>query len=493
MSGLGEGRRYSFNELSLFTTIDVYLRVTADVSILWEDVRADFKRTKGLKKRRTSGRSKGSPAEAAGDSSYPYHTGEGSNSSQCVLCALHTLATAYRSRPQLRLHDGNGTLTDYGANQNLLECVPQYQHAVPALNAANVWMLRELANLDELLLAASHARQSESQSFVLPPCLAGGKAQVAAFRGEADTILTALQPMYVRGNATGGGYWRSLQPDGSIPAVRTIIDFHTIGSLLGAPAPTAQAAAGGSLKSAQRDEMASFVERELRTPGIRSALYRAPVCTHTLSVATDSLHHCVFSRSPDWVRALSITDDSAHISSFRPDHGTIGSYDAWPAQAIDALVAMAKPVDALSLLRAIAAGPAVREGPFGQAHTLVVADGSTESDGSTPQTVRYCNSSSIPVSQCVARKSGVWMMQAYNAASAAFANAVLRALFGVQPPLPFGEDANSSAAAVASANMARGFDGVLRGLRFRGKEWAITSDSTAGLHIHQQHRNRDSK
>jgi hypothetical protein len=75
------------------------------------------------------------------------------------------------------------------------------------------------------------------------------------------------------------------------------------------------------------------------------------------------------------------------------------------------------------------------------------------------------------------------MMQAYNAASAAFANTVLRAFFGVQPPLPFGKDANASAAVLASENSARGFNGVLSKLRFRGQNWDVVSDSKNGLRI----------
>ena len=177
-------------------------------------------------------------------------------------------------------------------------------------------------------------------------------------------------------------------------------------------------AGGGSVTEQMRGEMASFVERELRTA--------------------------------DWMRALSLSDDGANVSSFRPDHGTLGSYDAWPAQTMDALLTMAKPAAALSLLRAIANGQAVSEGPFGQAHTLF----RQHLNGGRGQ---LCNTTAIPSSECFARKSGVWMMQGYNAASAAFANTVLRSLLGFQPPLPFGAEANSSAGAAMFPQMARGF------------------------------------
>ncbi len=60
------------------------------------------------------------------------------------------------------------------------------------------------------------------------------------------------------------------------------------------------AAGAGALTDSHRQEMAAFVAAELVTP--------------------------------DWMRALSILDAAANVSAFRPDHGAIGSYDAWPAQ-----------------------------------------------------------------------------------------------------------------------------------------------------------------
>ena len=42
-------------------------------------------------------------------------------------------------------------LADYGQDQNLLECVPSYIHAVPSLNAANVYMLTEMATVHTLI------------------------------------------------------------------------------------------------------------------------------------------------------------------------------------------------------------------------------------------------------------------------------------------------------------------------------------------------------
>ena len=402
MSGKGEGRPYAFNSFSLFSLVTTYLRVTADVSLLDEVI--DI------------------PAQQQ-----DAERGDGVGTNSSVLCSLYSLAADGQKRPQI------GGLADYGGNMNLLECVPPYQHAVPALNAARIWMLLELANLDELLQGEGHT----------PRC--NGRQEPAAMRRQASQVLLALRRCY---DASGGGYWRSLQEDGSAVPVRTVIDFHTIGSLLGAPSASAMFAGGGSTTEQMRGEMASFVERELRTA--------------------------------DWMRALSLSDDGANVSSFRPDHGTLGSYDAWPAQTMDALLTMAKPAAALSLLRAIANGQAVSEGPFGQAHTLFTK----HLNGGQGQ---LCNTTAIPSSECFARKSGIWMMQSYNAASAAFANTVLRSLLGFQPPLPFGAEANSSSGAAVYPQMARGFTATLTELSYRGSsEWRMVSDAE-GVRLEKLH------
>ena len=43
------------------------------------------------------------------------------------------------------LNSTDDHLTDYGEAHNLLECVPTYIHKVAAFNAANVWMMRQMA------------------------------------------------------------------------------------------------------------------------------------------------------------------------------------------------------------------------------------------------------------------------------------------------------------------------------------------------------------
>ena len=113
-------------------------------------------------------------------------------------------------------------LADYGENVNLLECVPQYQHAVPALNAANVWMLRELAQLDDLLFEAPRGCRGHCRRACREAAFCAAPA--------ATAIWHALRPMYVAGALLAAAAKQQRRP-----AVRTVIDFHTIGSLLGAP------------------------------------------------------------------------------------------------------------------------------------------------------------------------------------------------------------------------------------------------------------------
>ena len=75
------------------------------------------------------------------------------------------------------------------------------------------------------------------------------------------------------------------------------------------------------------------------------------------------------------------------------------------------------------------------------------------------------------------------MGQAYNAASGAFSNAILRTLFGFQPPLPFGPGANSSSGVLFEPMMGRRFNGDVKHVHWRGKEWSINSSSDIGLSI----------
>ena len=60
-----------------------------------------------------------------------------------MLERLRVLATNWKKS----LRAPADSLADYGEAANLLECVPTYINEVASLNAANVWMMRELAGI----------------------------------------------------------------------------------------------------------------------------------------------------------------------------------------------------------------------------------------------------------------------------------------------------------------------------------------------------------
>lgn len=179
----GAGPWYSANDYSLVQCLDAYLAVTGDRALLGET--------------------------AAG---------------KTVLEHLDGFAAHWRTlvRP-------GSPLADYGGAENLLECVPTYVHAVPSLNAANVWMLRRVARYREL---------------------AGDVARAVELRASADALLPAVLELYLPGQ----GVWCSRHRDGQRVEMRHVYDFATIGATLDADLPPAT-----------RSEMVSFVQRELLT------------------------------------------------------------------------------------------------------------------------------------------------------------------------------------------------------------------------------------
>lgn len=144
---------------------------------------------------------------------------------QTVLQRLRVLATNWK---KLRLNPED-QLADYGGALNLLECVPTYINKVPSFNAANVWMMRELANILELNGDAIEARQ---------------------LRAEADAMFKAVMTLY----EPGKGVWASLHRDGTRVEMRHCYDFATVGRFLSADLPPNVG-----------HEMVEFVQRELLT------------------------------------------------------------------------------------------------------------------------------------------------------------------------------------------------------------------------------------
>eukprot|EP01047_Picozoa_sp_COSAG01_P057488 COSAG01_NODE_6650_length_3563_cov_2.465358_1_plen_808_part_00 len=135
-------------------------------------------------------------------------------------------------------------LADYGRANNLLECVPSYIHKVPSLNAANAWMMRQVA----LLSSANASRVEELK---------------AAADQLSKLVRTKLYiaPAAGAAGAGSGGYWACEQPNGQLVPVRHVIDFITVGAAL-----------LDDLSNQTRAEMVAFVKRELLTKNWMRAL-----------------------------------------------------------------------------------------------------------------------------------------------------------------------------------------------------------------------------
>lgn len=189
VSGEGTGNWYSCNDYGMARLITTYVRVTGDFA--WLGTRA-------------------------GDRTVMEH--------------LEGFAHHYKT-----LDRGSG-LADYGDRNSLLEAVGTYEHEVASLNAANVWILRELASLKDHL---------------------GDAAGASALRAQAGALVPHVKELY----ASGCGYWNCRQPDGSMVPVRHVWDFiHVLNFLC------------EDLPASQVGEMVAFFERELMTPTWLAAL-----------------------------------------------------------------------------------------------------------------------------------------------------------------------------------------------------------------------------
>ena len=190
------GAHYAANDMSIFKGVLYYAFATADWQVLDVEVR-----------------------------------------NKTVLAWMEGFATAYRN---LTADGAGGSLADYGGAHQLLECVQTYVHEVASFNAANVWMLRQLARL----LRAKGATPSRA----------------AAFEAEADAVAAAVRSLY----RPGEGYFNARSPNGSETGVMHVIDFVYVSEFMDA-----------DLTAAERADSASFVRRELQTPTWMRALSQA--------------------------------------------------------------------------------------------------------------------------------------------------------------------------------------------------------------------------
>ena len=183
LTGRGVGPWYSFNDFVVFNQFATYVRITGDTKFLDEQV---------------AGRS--------------------------VMDQLEQMALWWK-----RLVKPYSPLADYGAAWNLLECVPTYTHVVVSLNAANVWMMRQAAEL--------RAARGET-------------SRAAGLREQASRLAGEVLKLYV----PGAGYWNTVQSDGARIPVRHCIDFFTVAYCM-----------AGDLSAVMKREMTDFVKKQLLT------------------------------------------------------------------------------------------------------------------------------------------------------------------------------------------------------------------------------------
>jgi hypothetical protein len=144
----------------------------------------------------------------------------------------------------------------------------------------------------------------------------------------------------------------------------------------------------------------------------------------------------------NWLRAQSLADIAA-AKSDRPDHGPMGSYDAWAAETIDVMWGFGHADKALAFLHRIE--ELTYEGPFAQSHELL-GRGHDARARIAHRGSEDCNA----------------------IATAAFADVILRTFFGFRPDL-------NEKLALFAADVPRGFAGELLHLRHGGKLYTITS------------------
>jgi concanavalin A-like lectin/glucanase superfamily protein/TAT (twin-arginine translocation) pathway-exported protein len=193
---------------------------------------------------------------------------------------------------------GGQQLADYGDNINLLEVLSRYTNQVASLNAGNVWLMRQVADL-----------QTRT----------GNPGQAGPLTTAANSLLPNVLALYVPGQ----GVWNCRHADGTLVPVRTVVDFCIGSNVLAA-----------DLSPTQQNEMKSFVTRELL--------------------------------DGNWMRALSLQDSEAPVG--RPDHGSTGAYESWPALTAQTFAKFGDYSSALSQLTTFSG--VTSQGPFGQAHQL---------------------------------------------------------------------------------------------------------------------------
>ncbi len=237
----------------------------------------------------------------------------------------------------------------------------------------------------------------------------GNKEYANELRNKADKLLPFVMSLY----EPGQGVWNALSTTGQKVPIRHCYDFVITGQAL-----------ENDLSPKVKSEMLNFVETELLTK--------------------------------TWMRAMSFKDP-ASAKSDRPDHGPMGSYDAWPPMTMDVMCRFGNFDKALTFLRA--AEVITHEGPWSQSHEFTGPD----SRGYDP-VVR------------IASRGG---QDANEVCGASFAEVIIRSFFGFRPELSVEEPV------LLSPDTPRGFDGKLEHISWHGKLYTIVSDDK-GVRIHAE-------
>ncbi len=236
----------------------------------------------------------------------------------------------------------------------------------------------------------------------------GEPDEASQMLAEADAMVKAVMTLYVPGT----GVWVSLHRDGSRVEMRHCYDFATVGRFM-----------ASDLAPNVRGEMVAFVRRELL--------------------------------AEKWMRAQSMLDVAAAVSD-RPDHGSMGAYDAWPAVTVDAMCALGYWEDAINFLWRTQA--AIYEGVYAQAHEFY---GPTRGQYDAP--VRIAQREG-----CMRECTG----------GGAFAETIIGTLFGYSAK-PGGK------LALMDARVPRGFRGELRHVRY-GSEMLRIRSGEVGVDMHKE-------
>ncbi|WP_316794313.1 hypothetical protein [Pedobacter frigoris] len=237
----------------------------------------------------------------------------------------------------------------------------------------------------------------------------GKNARAQELQSKAKALLPQVMSLY----EPGQGVWNALDSTGNKVPIRHCYDYVTIGQAL-----------EYDLSSMQKSEMNNFVETELLTR--------------------------------TWMRAMSFKDPAAATSD-RPDHGPMGSYDAWPPITMDVMCRFGEFDKAVKFLRATE--EVTRQGSWAQAHEFV----GPNSRGYDP-IVR------------VANRGG---QDANEGCGAAFTEVIIRSFFGFRP------DLSKEEPVLMSPNAPRGFNGRLENVSWKGNFYTIVSNEK-GLHIVKQ-------